>query len=584
MIPAHPEFDPKSYENLIFDALKALPDDCFILHSLSILDPENSSSKKETEIDFVVIIPDVGCIVIEAKSGETKFTSETTYFEGEEIPPYTWVYETGRPMKGNGPFRQASDNKYILMDYLKRSPYEKTAMKQRFYHCIWLHQKKRKDIEKFEDRPECPKDIILSKEDLKTPLESLMKVIDFGNKFFNAQNFKPWNYEKASIIVSHVLAPTMNLVPGKNWEYEYKKAELNKLLIEQERILEFLSEQKIAVISGAAGTGKTMIAIKKAELESNLGKKVLFLCYNAALANFLKENYKKANIDYFNISQWACQLCHSTEPDYGALSAIIENQVNSESFPYQVVVVDEAQDFGQEIIDNDQVNVLSKLHDAMILLDGLFYLFYDKNQIVNSSRLPDYIKDADCKLTLYRNCRNTKKIADASMKVLNKDPKFGPNVVEGNTPSIIFVDDKNEKNVLSYYADKMMQKYNNVVILSAKSLNTTSLYESVNEQNITLKGKKYPFYTCRQFKGLESDAVILVDVDSTTFSDNKNKLLYYVGTSRAKFELVILAKITDEECESLCKALLGDSYIEGFDNREQLTMALAVGAETPSEK
>ena len=31
MIPAHPEFAEKSYEDLIFDALKKLPDDCKIV-------------------------------------------------------------------------------------------------------------------------------------------------------------------------------------------------------------------------------------------------------------------------------------------------------------------------------------------------------------------------------------------------------------------------------------------------------------------------------------------------------------------------------------------------------------------------
>ena len=60
MIPAHPEFVKKSYEDLIFDALKKLPDDCFVLHSLTILDPEAEGVKKETEIDFIVIIPNVG--------------------------------------------------------------------------------------------------------------------------------------------------------------------------------------------------------------------------------------------------------------------------------------------------------------------------------------------------------------------------------------------------------------------------------------------------------------------------------------------------------------------------------------------
>lgn len=579
MIPAHPEFVEKSYEDLIFDALKKLPDDCFVLHSLSILDPEAEGVKKETEIDFIVIIPNVGCVVIEAKSGRVDFTTTPTYFEGERIEPYTWVYGSGRPMKGNGPFRQSRDNMYALMAYLKNSPYSTLALKQRFYSCVWLHQINKKALQNFPTRTECPKEQILTKEDLDTPLESLKKVIEFENPLISDNGKKPWDYQNASLIVSHVLAPTMNLVPGKNWEYEYKNEELNKLLIEQERLLEFLSEQKIAVISGAAGTGKTMIAIKKAEIEANKGKKVLFLCYNSALSTFLATNYKKENVNYYNISQWACHLCKSATPDYGALVNLIEKQIISETFPYQVIVVDEAQDFGQEVIDNSEVDVLGKLYEAMIFSDGLFFLFYDKNQVINSDKLPDFIKNADCKMTLYRNCRNTKRIADASLKVLKKSPNSGPNVLEGDIPNIIFTNPSDGFKDLSLWVTKLNKKYTNIVILTAKTKNATSFYEKINDQSIVINGKKYPFFTCRQYKGLEADAIILVDIDKNIFSNEKNKLIYYVGTSRAKFELVLLAYMDESDCEESCRLLLGDSFIDDFDYKEQLSMALALNSD-----
>ena len=576
MIPSNPSFEPRSYEHLIFNALKNLPSDWFVLHSLTILDPDLKQNKKETEIDFVVLVPDVGCIVIEAKAGEAKFTSETTYFEGEKIEPFTWVYETGRPMKGNGPFRQARDNMYALMEYLKKSPYSNLTKKQTFYSCIWLHQISRKKIQLYPDRPECPKDYILSEEDLKTPFESLMRVIESQNSIINSKGKEPWNYDVASLVVSNVLAPTMKLLPGLNWEYEFKNAELNRMLEEQEKLLEFLSEQKIAVISGAAGTGKTMIALKKAQLEADKGNKVLFLCYNSALASYLSINYKRKNIDFFNISQWACKMCNSQTPDYGMLQIIIEDQITKETFPYRVVIVDEAQDFGQDLIDNSENDILTTLFDGMILLDGLLYLFYDKNQVVNSNKLPKYIVNADCKITLYRNCRNTKKIADASLKVLKQKPKLGPNVIEGDVPTIVFSDVKTQTKDLKKCLIDLRKKYKSIVVLTAKSQSTTSFYDYVRGQNIQIENNKYDFYTCRQFKGLEAEAVVLVDVDKTTFIDEKNRLLYYVGTSRAKFELIILTTMSFDDCEEVCKSLLDKAFIEDFDYKEQLSMALAL--------
>ena len=44
----------------------------------------------------------------------------------------------------------------------------------------------------------------------------------------------------------------------------------------------------------------------------------------------------------------------------------------------------------------------------------------------------------------------------------------------------------------------------------------------------------------RKFKGLESDIIIMVDVDDTSLADDEGKMLFYVGGSRAKHQLEIL--------------------------------------------
>lgn len=54
------------------------------------------------------------------------------------------------------------------------------------------------------------------------------------------------------------------------------------------------------------------------------------------------------------------------------------------------------------------------------------------------------------------------------------------------------------------------------------------------------------FTTYRKFKGLEADAVILIDVYKNIFF-NENVLLFYVGTSRARISLDIITGMNDEE-------------------------------------
>ena len=61
---------------------------------------------------------------------------------------------------------------------------------------------------------------------------------------------------------------------------------------------------------------------------------------------------------------------------------------------------------------------------------------------------------------------------------------------------------------------------------------------------------KYKFTTCRKYKGLEADAVVLIDVDKETFTGD-NALIYYVGASRARLRLDVMVILSDEECRDI---------------------------------
>ena len=67
---------------------------------------------------------------------------------------------------------------------------------------------------------------------------------------------------------------------------------------------------------------------------------------------------------------------------------------------------------------------------------------------------------------------------------------------------------------------------------------------------------KVLFTTVRKFKGLEADVIICVDVDENTFSNDRNRSSFYVGTSRAKTWLDILTLATPE---SLAQAIAKDT-------------------------
>ena len=66
------------------------------------------------------------------------------------------------------------------------------------------------------------------------------------------------------------------------------------------------------------------------------------------------------------------------------------------------------------------------------------------------------------------------------------------------------------------------------------------------------------FTTVRKFKGLEAMAVICIDIDSETFENDRNRNVFYVGTSRAMSYLDLITSTSPEE---LAATITGnDSY------------------------
>lgn len=45
------------------------------------------------------------------------------------------------------------------------------------------------------------------------------------------------------------------------------------------------------------------------------------------------------------------------------------------------------------------------------LKDGRFLAFFDKNQVVQTENVPEWVEKSECRLLLTKNCRNTYEIA-----------------------------------------------------------------------------------------------------------------------------------------------------------------------------
>ena len=145
-------------------------------------------------------------------------------------------------------------------------------------------------------------------------------------------------------------------------------------------------------------------------------------------------------IDYMTIDKFACKIGKTEKPNYQIAEERVLDMYISGTFPYRHVIVDEGQDFGRDEIE--EVNLLQTIHDAVVdndKVEGTFYVFYDRLQLVQSSHIPKYISEADCKLTLYRNCRNTENIAITSLKPISeRTPKLYDGAIKGVPARIHF--------------------------------------------------------------------------------------------------------------------------------------------------
>ena len=565
MIPETPHiFEPASQEGLMFDALTLLPDDYYVFHSFRISTVQDNTFH-ESETDFVIFHKKHGVICLEAKAGHIK------YKDGY------WYYASGIPMHNDGPFNQASSNKWKLIKYIKNSKACALVDKCKFLHAVWFPSVSDNELRSMTLPPEADKALVLTKEALADPEKFLTRIysIELPNRIVT--NLTEAEAQK---LIREIFCPQFNVFPSASLDSDLKKLVFHRLLREQAGILNFLEDQRSASINGAAGTGKTMIAIEKEQRNAAENQSTLFLCYNSQLKNFLSENYSNPKIHYYTIAGLACKLCNTTFPDYKRMKNVLEDMYFSGAFPYDHVVVDEGQDFGSEILE--QTDILQLIHDLIIdneEKNGTFYVFYDRLQLIQADKIPQFIEDSDCKLTLYRNCRNTENIAVTSLRPISeRKPKLLENAVKGTPAKIHFCDtEAKAMEELDMTIDNILAEgFKDVVILTCKTEDSSLLKSGIKDGRYR---NKYRFTTCRKFKGLEADAIILIDVDGESFNPD-NVLIYYVGTSRARLRLDVITMLSDEECLDILQNTLKRTGKIRKPRRELASALNAIGTVT----
>lgn len=134
-----------------------------------------------------------------------------------------------------------------------------------------------------------------------------------------------------------------------------------KLTNQQAALLDYLREQKTAVIHGLAGTGKTVFAKEKARMLAEEGENVLFLCYNSFLKDFLRKQFSQPGIIFHNAHSLAVEILKDENIGVDELVNELEEYLievfEPEDWPYSHIVIDEGQDLNERLVNRLKRNL-----------------------------------------------------------------------------------------------------------------------------------------------------------------------------------------------------------------------------------
>ncbi len=529
-----PSVKPEDFNNSygemkVYEALRTLSDQYTVFYSLSWV----GINEKRTvgEADFVIVHPAKGIFVIEVKSGEI------AYKNGEWIQTNT---KSGQS-KRIEPYVQVRKSQFELLDRLNQGIRDfRIPM---MCYGVWFPSI---DIsEKATLPPESPKAITLD----RLSLENAEKAINDAFAYW-AEKYRQVILDQAQLQkVINVLCPHFHVVPRLKTKIEEMEETYIQLTRQQATLLDFLEEQKTAVIHGLAGTGKTVLGVEKAKRLAAQDEQVLFLCFNRFLRDALKKNNTIPNVTFHNVHSLAYEIMGQSdlpiEEVLEEFEDFLEEVFDEESWEYSNIIVDEGQDLDDRL--------LNRLYELVRQKNSCFYVFYDRNQYIMKNQLPKWIEDAECRLVLHKNCRNTAEVFKTSCSIMGLE-NVTYNEVHGEIPAARFYTraDEEEK-IVSEFVKRVMDEgldTSDIVILTAKTIERSWIDpgKKYAGQELSCEGEvgKILFTTIRKFKGLEAEAILIVDAQMSALANPENRRLLYTGASRAK-NLLNIAMLKDIE-------------------------------------
>jgi hypothetical protein len=526
-----------------------------VLHSLDV---PNHRRQISGEIDFVVIVPELGALCLEVKAHHS--VSRTA--DG------LWVLGNDPPER-RGPFRQAAEAMHSLRDRVVDIDRDLSGVP--FWTAVCFT---RVDFDVRSPAEWHDWQVIDARRLLARPISSLVisiltKAREHITSRVTSSWFHPSLHEPTPKQVERLvelLRPSFEFYESPKSRRRQRDDELLRYTTEQFADLDAMdsSVNPRVIFEGPAGTGKTLLALEESRRSALRGSRVLLCCFNRLLGAWLRGEAEPLHdrvkagtfhsllleISGVGVPVGAPSSFWQDELPTLALDALLGGR--EELGQFDVLVLDEAQD----LLRGTYLDVF----DALLaggMSAGVWRFFgdFEQQSIYGSTcqAAADFVETrapGTPRYLLTKNCRNTPRIASFVSLLAGFRKGYGQVLRpdSGVEPEMLYYEsDEDQRTKLTLLLDQLFREGfagRDIVVLSPKA---HGIAESVTAapwrdrfKPATPSRTHGPGYcTVHSFKGLEAPVVVVTDVESIgTEADDS---LFYVAVTRATDRLYVLA-------------------------------------------
>jgi hypothetical protein len=407
----------RNAEKKFYDACNSqLGDDWTVLYEVKWFGRRDKGNERG-DADFLLMNPQMGIFCVEVKGGKEIFIENNEWF--------TVPHGISERRKIRDPFGQAADSKSVLWDFIRDfAPGLKLA--GAFGHfVVFPGAEIDGDISLTARRS-----LICDKKDLLNLPETILRI---SNTFGQRIKLRQDDIDG----IRRILLPDVMLLTQSHSALNDAIDSIEQLTEQQLVAFEMLRNFKEFVVTGGAGTGKTVLAFNRAKQLASQGARTLFLCHSNACARHLRELVDQRHQTNFVICssrEFITTLMESPESEKlvfedgdleGVSLKFLDNALEHQLF-WDALIVDEAQNIPLSLIEL-LTTVLPNSGERYV------YIFGDTRQNTlrvknNALKFPTHNEP----IVLDVNCRSSQEIATAASSIFNEIAR--PNGLSGPRP------------------------------------------------------------------------------------------------------------------------------------------------------